>query len=125
MSRMLITLMFLAVAKRSRTFFFSFPYSGNKQVCRNWEGAQPGSEPKLAKGNIPYHGCHAQFMNGDWPGGRNLFSGSSTLLFHEFELFHEFGLFSVSLASSAKFTSLAKTVKFTSSRKPAVSVIAA
>jgi len=31
-------------------------------VCRSWEGAQPGSEPKLANGNIPYHRCHAQFM---------------------------------------------------------------
>jgi len=40
-------------------------------VCRSWEGAQPGSKPKQANGNIPYHGHHAQFMNGGWPEGRN------------------------------------------------------
>jgi len=64
------TLMFLAVAKKSKTFF-SFPCLANKQVCRSWEGAQPGSQPKLADGNIPYHGRHAQFMNGGWLKGRN------------------------------------------------------
>jgi len=51
---MLITLMVLVAAKKSKTFF-SFQYSANEQVCRSWERAHPGSQPKLAKGNIPYH----------------------------------------------------------------------
>jgi len=68
---MLITLMFSAVAKISRTFS-NLPCSAIEQVCRGWEGAEQGSQPKLASGNIPYHGCHAQFMNGCWLGGRNL-----------------------------------------------------
>ena len=55
MRRMLITLMFSAVAVKSKTFS-SFPCSANEQVCRSWEGAQPGTQPKLASGNIPYHG---------------------------------------------------------------------
>jgi len=37
---------------------------------RSWEGAQPGSQPKLTIGNIPYHGHHAEFMNGHWLGGQ-------------------------------------------------------
>jgi len=41
----------------------------NDQLCRSWEGAQPGSQPKLANGHIPYHRRHAQFMNRSWPGG--------------------------------------------------------
>jgi len=44
MRRMLITLMVLVVAKNSRTFS-SLPYSANQQVCRSWEGAQPGRQP--------------------------------------------------------------------------------
>jgi len=72
---MLITLMFSVVAKKSRTFF-SFSYSANEQVYKSWEGAQPGSQDKLARGNIPYHRCHAQFINEGWPGVRNpLFPG--------------------------------------------------
>ena len=39
---MLITLMFLVVAMESRTFS-SFSCSADEQVCRSWEGAQPGS----------------------------------------------------------------------------------
>jgi len=81
--------MFLVGAKKSRTFF-SFPYSANEQVGRSWEGAQPGSQPKLANGNTPYHGRHAQCINGGWLGDVN-FSMSSN--------------FSVSLGSSAKFAS--------------------
>ena len=30
-------------------------------------------QPKLANGNIPYHRCHAQFMNEDWPGAAIFF----------------------------------------------------
>jgi len=71
---MLITLVFSVAAMKSRTFF-SFPYSASEQVCRSWEGVQPDSWLKLASGNIPYHGCPAQFMSGGWPGGRKwLFS---------------------------------------------------
>jgi len=72
MRRMLMTPMFLAVAKKSRTFF-SFSCSAKEQVCRSWEGAQPGSELKLAAGNISHDRCHAQFINGSWPGGGIIF----------------------------------------------------
>jgi len=65
--------MFLVAAKNSRTFS-GFSYSANEQVCRSWEGVQPGSQPKLASGKIPYHRQHAQVMNGGWPGSRNLSS---------------------------------------------------
>jgi len=41
---MLITLMFSVAAVKSRTFS-SFSYSANEQLCRSWEGAQPGSQP--------------------------------------------------------------------------------
>jgi len=40
--RMLITLMVLVVAEKSRTFS-SVPCSADEQVCRSWEGALPGS----------------------------------------------------------------------------------
>jgi len=70
MRRMLITLMFSVAATKSRTFS-SFPCSADEQVCRSWEGAQPGSQPKLASGNIPYNGHHARFTNRSWLGGRN------------------------------------------------------
>jgi len=89
---MLMTLIFSVVAVKSRTS--GFPYSANERVCRSWEWAEPGSEPKLASGNLPYHGRHALFTNGGWPGGRKLsgflVSVSSNPLFHEFELFWEF-----------------------------------
>ena len=71
MRRMLITLTFSVVAKKLRTFS-SLPYSANEQACRSWEGAQPGSQPKLASGNIPYHRHHIQFINVDWCKGRTL-----------------------------------------------------
>jgi len=45
---MLITMMFSAVTKKSRTLS-SFSYSANKQVCRSWESTQPGSQPKLSQ----------------------------------------------------------------------------
>ena len=69
---MLITLLFSVVAKKSRTFF-SFSYPANEQVCRSWEGAQPGSQPELPNGNIPYQRRQAQFSNRSWLGGRNRF----------------------------------------------------
>ena len=89
--------MFLVVAMKSRSFS-SFSYFADEQGCRSWEGAQPGREPKLASGNIPCHGHHAQFRNGGWLGGREF---SALLVFREFksflvqecELFWEFTLF--------------------------------
>jgi len=51
MRRMLITLMVLVVAKKSSTFY-SLLCSANEQVCRSWEGAEPGSQPKLASGKF-------------------------------------------------------------------------
>jgi len=76
---MLIALIVLVVAKKSRNFW---PCSANEQVCRTWEGAQPRSQPKLASGNIPYCRCHVHLMNEGWPGGKNPFF---PFLFHEFE----------------------------------------
>jgi len=90
MSRMLITLMFSAVAKKSRTFS-SFPRSADEQACRSWDSTRPDSQSKLASRNIPRHGRHAQFMNGGWPKGRysafqdSFFSPS--FFSWEFELF--------------------------------------
>ena len=64
--------MFSVIAMKSRTFF-CFSYSANEQVCRSWEGAQPGSQSKLANGNIPCHRCYAEFINGRCLQDRNLF----------------------------------------------------
>jgi len=36
--------MFLVVAENQK-LFSSLPYSAKDQVCRSWEGAQPGREP--------------------------------------------------------------------------------
>ena len=64
-------------------------------MCRSWEGAQPGSWPRLANGNIPYQRHHAQSVNGGWPRGTNPpFSMSSncsgsSFFFHEFSEFCE------------------------------------
>jgi len=44
MRRMLITLVFLVVAKKSKTFI-SFLCSGDEQAYRTREGAQPDREP--------------------------------------------------------------------------------
>jgi len=87
---MLITLMLSVVAMKSRSFF-SLRCSANKQVGGSWEGAQPGSEPKLSHGNIPYHGRHAQLMLGGWLGEEGICFSH----FHKFEssLVWEFGLF--------------------------------
>jgi len=68
---MLVTLTFAVVAMKSRTFSY-FSHAAAEQVCRSWEGAEPGSQRKVASRNIPCHRRHAQFMNGGWPGGRNL-----------------------------------------------------
>ena len=35
-----------------------------EQVCRSRQGAQPGSQPNLASGNVPHHGHHAQHLGG-------------------------------------------------------------
>jgi len=41
------TLMFLVIAKISRTFS-SFAYLTSEQVCRSWEGAQPDRQPSCS-----------------------------------------------------------------------------
>jgi len=74
--------MFSVVAIKSRAFS-TFSYSADEQVCRSWEGAQPGRQPKLAHGNIPHHGCNTPFMNGGWLGGQKALCSS---LGQEFEL---------------------------------------
>jgi len=76
---MLITLMVSAVARKSRTFS-SLPCSATEQVCRSWEGAQPGSQLKVPNGNITCHRHHAHFINGGWTGGRDLLFASSMSL---------------------------------------------
>ena len=97
---MLITLMFLVVAKKSRTFS-SFSNSANEQVCRSREGAQPGSQPKLASRNMPYHGCCGQYINGRWAGGQ------------EYNLFFPRSLnFSVSLVFFGEFCKIHKICYF-------------
>jgi len=70
-------------------------------VCRSWGGAQLGSQPQPASGNIPHRRHRAQFRNGGWLGGKNFF--------HEFD-------FSVSSSGSPSSAS---------SAKPASSVTAA
>jgi len=47
---------------------------------------------RLANGNIPYHGCHAQFRNGGWPGAGSSyhFREFESSLVQEFKLFLEF-----------------------------------
>jgi len=85
----------LAVAMKSRSFS-SFSCSANELMCRSWEGAQPGIWPKLASGNIPYHGHHAQLTARSSPGGRRLFLFFSELessCVWEFKLFQELRLF--------------------------------
>ena len=88
-----------SVTKKSWTFS-CLPHSANVQVCRSWEGAQPGRPPKLADGNIPYHGRHAQFMNEGWgrrgqesPFFNSLFCEFESSLVWAFKLIQEFGLF--------------------------------
>jgi len=100
MRRTLIILLVLVVAKKSRTFSSS-PCSANEEGCRSWEGAQPGSQPKLASGNIPYDECHAQFMNEGWPGGRKIsailfFMSANPLLSRSSKLFRDLAKFVIS-----------------------------
>jgi len=82
--------MFSVVAKKSTTFS-SLLCLSSEEVCGSWEGAQPGSQPKLASGNIAYHGCHAQFMNGGVLGGCKTSLSSWSLVFFcwEFCKIHE------------------------------------
>ena len=42
-------------------------------MCRSWEGAQPGSQPKLAHRNIPYHWSQARFKNAQYINGSQEF----------------------------------------------------
>ena len=63
----MVTPMFSVVAMKSRTFS-SLPCSAPEQAYRSWEGAQPGSQPRLAEGDVPHQGCHDQFISGVWLG---------------------------------------------------------
>jgi len=72
--------MFSVIAMKSRTFS-SLLYSTSEQVCRRWEGARPGRQPKIPSGNILYHGRHTQCVIGGGLGDRNLLFSH----FHEFE----------------------------------------
>ena len=79
------------MAKKSRTFF-SFPCSADEQVGRSWEGAQPGSQPKLAM--EIFHTMDGMFSlrMGVGQGAGTLSPGFD--LFCEFEFFFcEFGEF--------------------------------
>jgi len=79
MRTMSVALTVLVVTKKSRAIS-SLPGSAVEQVGGSREGAEPGRQPKLANRNIPYHGQHAQLMNGGWPGGQELsFPGVSTI----------------------------------------------
>jgi len=61
---MLITVMFLVVAVKSRTFS-SFLYSANEHIRVQELGGHIVSQlAELANGNIPYRSHHTQFMNG-------------------------------------------------------------
>ena len=65
-------------------------------------GAQPGSEPRMANGNILYHRHYAQFRHRGWPGGievgrgagvgSSIFCEFKSSLVQEFQLFWEFSL---------------------------------
>jgi len=79
-------LMFSVVAMKSRTFS-SFRYSAGEQVCGSWEGTQPGSQPRLANGSIPYRRRHAQYINVGWLGAGMIFF--ILFFFWKFELFWE------------------------------------
>jgi len=54
---------------------------------------------KLANGNIPYHGSHAEFIDRGWPGGEesgfSVFCEFESSLVWEFELFWECNDFGV------------------------------
>ena len=65
--------MFSVVAVKSRTSS-SLPCSANEQTCRSQEGAQPGSQPRLASRSTRYRGHNAQCMDGGWPGGAGILS---------------------------------------------------
>jgi len=97
-------------------------------VLRSWEGAEPGSLPKLDNGNIPYHRHRAQFMNESWLGDREpflFFASSNSLLSGSLNFSGSSVFFSMSLASYAKFMSLVKSAKFVSSRKATDSAVTA
>jgi len=87
---MLVTMMFLVVAKKSRTFS-SFSYSANEQVCRSWAGAQPCRQPSWAMEIFHTIGVLLSLGMGVGQG-----AGSYLLsCFHQFKfsLVWEFGLF--------------------------------
>jgi len=69
---MLKTLTVSVVAKKSRTFS-SLPYPADEQVCRGWEGAQPGSQPSWPVEIFHTVDVTLSLRMGVGRGGRNLF----------------------------------------------------
>jgi len=87
---MLITLMFLVFAVKSRTFS-SFLYSAKGQVCRSWEGAWPDRQPGWPVEMFYIMDVMLSLGMGVGQGAGTLFSMSfNCLLF--FSLFREFAL---------------------------------
>jgi len=88
--------MFSVVAVKSRTAS-SLPYSANEQVVQELGGSTARQPAKLACGNTPYHRCHAQSVNGDWPESRKLSAdlvsvSSNPLLSGSLNFFWDFGI---------------------------------
>jgi len=83
--------MFLIVREKSRTCLF--PMFGYEQVYKGWEGAQPGSQPKLANGNFPHQRPYAQYINGVWPRGAGICEIREICKICEFCEFHKFAEF--------------------------------
>jgi len=106
--------------------FLQPPVLAAERVCWSWEGAEPGSEAKVAHGKSLYHGCHARVVKAGFVGVRNpLFFKFSCLSLVGVRTFPRGWSFSQSLANSMDFVSLGKWVKFVSSGKPAGSAVAA
>jgi len=77
---MSITLMFSVVAMKSMTF--SVHHVLLMSRCTE-AGRQHSTQiTTLANGNVAYHKCNAQRMNGGWQAGRKL---CALLVFHEFK----------------------------------------
>jgi len=83
---MLIILMFLVIAMKSK--IFSFSYSANEQACRSWEGAQTDSQAGRRKYSIAWMSPsgYARGLAGGWE------SFCSSLV-QEFKLFYKFSFF--------------------------------
>jgi len=101
---MLITLMLLALAVKSRTFS-SFSYSAHEQVCRSWEGAEPDRQPSWPMEIFHTIGVVLSLRMGIEQGAESfqlpLFCEFKSSFVQEFKLFCEFVFF---FRSFAKFS---------------------